>query len=191
MKQDEIEMKVITDPALHEDSGAEAVAVSAPASETTDEQEQAKASQEQADQKATAGVEGTPVDSPDMVRTLEDIVEQEAKEESNEPPSSFSLSRTLGGAIVARIIHKQMGLLLLIVGFLIIYITCRFMCQKQLVEIDRLEQQLVVVHYKAIVFSSALTEKSRESNIMNLLELKGDTSLKVPTEPPYKINIPE
>lgn len=169
MKQEEIEMKIINAPAPEEAKVQEEAAVAA-----------AETPQEEA-----------PAQESPVVRTLEDIVEQEAKETFDAPPSSFSLSKTLGGAIVAQAIHKQMGLIMLIVSFLIIYITCRFMCQKQMVEIDRLEQKLVTIHYKAVVFSSAFTEKSRESNIMNLLELKGDSTLKVPNEPPYKINIPE
>lgn len=162
-------MKVITDPQLHQPEAEQESASPLPVEEPSAQEEEV----------------------PSMVRTLEDIVEQEAREESVDPPSSFSLSKTLGGAIVARFIHRQLGLLLLIVGFLIVYITCRFACQKQLVEIDRLEQKLILVHYKSIVFSSALTEKSRESNIMHQLEQRGDTALKVPKDPPYKINIPE
>lgn len=191
MKQDEIEMKVITDPALHTEGAESAVADAASASKETLAEEELKAAEEQAEENAGAAEESGEEETLSMVQTLEGIVEQEATEESNEPPSSFSLSKTLGGAVVARFIQNQVGLLLLIVGFLIIYITCRFACQKQLVEIDRLEQKLVVAHYKSVVFSSALTEKSRESNIMNLLEQKGDSTLKVPLEPPYKINIPE
>lgn len=198
-------MKVIKDPALQQQSAADAVATSAPASAEGEAKGKAAAQEtpiaggekDAAEAKVQQEIaelmtENDETEAPSVVvRTLEDIVEEEAREESVVPPSSFSLSRTLGGAIVARVIHKQIGLLLLIVGFLIIYITCRFACQKQLVEIDKLEQQLVVAHYKAVVFSSALTEKSRESNIINLLEMKGDSTLKVSTEPPYKINIPE
>ena len=184
MKQEEIDMKVITDPTLEQAKVEESAVASQASSALPDEK--AEPEVEDADGEEREADKESPV-----VRTLEDIVEQEAREESTAPPSSFSLSRTLGGAIIARAVHKQMGLVLLIVGFLIIYITCRFMCQKQMVEIDRLEQQLVTIRYKAVVFSSALTEKSRESNIMNLLELKGDSTLKVPKEPPYKINIPE
>ena len=123
--------------------------------------------------------------------TLETIVQEDAHESEVQPPSSFSLNKTLGGAILARALQDQIRLLLLVFLFLIIYITCRYKCQQQLVEIDRLEQQLITIRYKATVYTSELTEKSRESNIMDMLEQKGDSTLKVPTEPPYKINIPE
>lgn len=191
MKQEDIEMTVITDPTLRQGKAGDMAGSSQASADLPDEEKETEASEELSEDAMTDGEEREADDAPPMVRTLEDIVKQEATEASNEPPSSFSLSKTLGGAIIARAVHKQMGLVLLIVGFLIIYITCRFMCQKQMVEIDRLEQQLVTIRYKAVVFSSALTEKSRESNIMYMLEQKGDSTLKVPNEPPYKINIPE
>jgi preprotein translocase subunit SecF len=59
-------------------------------------------------------------------KTLEDIMEQEAHESETQPPSNFSLSRTLGGAILAHVIQSQIKLVLLITLFLIIYITCRY-----------------------------------------------------------------
>ena len=124
-------------------------------------------------------------------KTLEDIMEQEAHESETQPPSNFSLSRTLGGAILAHVIQSQIKLVLLITLFLIIYITCRYQCQQKMVEIDRMEQQLTSIRYKATVVTSFLTEKSRESNIMDMLEQKGDSTLQIPKDPPYKINVPE
>ncbi len=124
-------------------------------------------------------------------KTLEDIMHQEAHESETQPPSNFSLSRTLGGAILAHIIQSQIKLVLLITLFLIIYITCRYQCQQKMVEIDRMEQQLTAIRYKATVVTSFLTEKSRESNIMDMLEQKGDSTLQIPKDPPYKINVPE
>ena len=124
-------------------------------------------------------------------KTLEEIMEEEAHESETQPPSNFSLSRTLGGAILAHVIQSQIKLVLLITLFLIIYITCRYQCQQKMVEIDRMEQQLTAIRYKATVVTSFLTEKSRESNIMDMLEQKGDSTLQIPKDPPYKINIPE
>jgi hypothetical protein len=124
-------------------------------------------------------------------KTLEDIMEEEAEESETQPPSNFSLSRTLGGAILAHVIQSQIKLVLLITLFLIIYITCRYQCQQKMVEIDRMEQQLTAIRYKATVVTSFLTEKSRESNIMDMLEQKGDSTLQIPKDPPYKINVPE
>ena len=89
-------------------------------------------------------------------KTIEDVIKKEAKEEQ-EPSSRFSISRTLGGVIIARFAQRQMKLMLLICALLILHISCRYMCQKKLVELDRLEVRIVEAHNKAIVCSSILT----------------------------------
>lgn len=122
-------------------------------------------------------------------RTIEKISEVKAKEGEDKSASNFSLSKTLGGVIIARAIQKQIWLVLLITGLLLIYITNRYTCQKQSLEISRLEDQLTAMRYKATVCTSLLTEKSRESNIINMLMEKGDSTLTIPNEPPYLIKV--
>ena len=123
-------------------------------------------------------------------KTIEDVIKREAKEEQD-VTSPFSLSRTLGGVIIARALQRQIGLVLLVCVFLIIYINNRYVCQKKLVEIDRMERQMVEARYKAIVCTSILTEKSRESNIMHMLKVYGDSTLTIPMDPPYLIQVEE
>lgn len=122
-------------------------------------------------------------------KTLEDVINREAKEEQD-TSSPFSLSRTLGGVIIARAFQSQIALMLLICAFLIIYITNRYVCQKKQVEIAKIESKMVEARYKATVCTSILTEKSRESNIMHLLDQYGDSTLAVPKDPPYLIRVP-
>ena len=129
--------------------------------------------------------ESTATVADEEPKTLEQLVQEEAKETDDQPVSSFSLSRTLGGAIVAKVVQKQIGLVLVVTVFLIIYITNRYVCQQQIVKIDKLERQLVEIRFKATVATSELTERSRESNIINMLEAKGDSTLTMPTTPPY------
>ena len=121
-------------------------------------------------------------------KTIEDVIKKEAKEEQ-EPSSRFSISRTLGGVIIARFAQRQMKLMLLICALLILHISCRYMCQKKLVELDRLEAKIVEAHNKAIVCSSILTEKSRESNVLKRLYETGDSTLKTSSQPPYLIKV--
>lgn len=121
-------------------------------------------------------------------KTIEDVIKKEAKEEQ-EPSSRFSISRTLGGVIIARFAQKQMKLMLLICALLILHISCRYMCQKKLVELDRLEARIVEAHNKVIVCSSILTEKSRESNVLKRLYETGDSTLKSSSQPPYLIKV--
>jgi hypothetical protein len=163
-----------------------------PAEEAEMQEELASASvEENIDKDLSENVEEEAESKDPTAKTLEDIMEEEAHESETQPPSSFSLSRTLGGAILAHVIQSQIKLVLLITFFLIIYITCRYQCQQKMVEIDRMEQQLTAIRYKATVVTSFLTEKSRESNIMDMLEQKGDSTLQIPKDPPYKINVPE
>lgn len=122
-------------------------------------------------------------------KTIEDVIQREAKEEQDASP--FSISKTLGGVIIARFVQRQMGLVLLISVFILIYISNRYVCQKKMVEIDRLETKLVEARYKATVCTSILTEKSRESNIMNMLKSYGDSTLAIPQDPPYLIRVEE
>ena len=121
-------------------------------------------------------------------KTIEDVINKEAKEEQ-EPSSRFSISRTLGGVIIARFAQKQIKLMLLVCALLILHISCRYMYQKKLVELDRLEVKIVEAHNKAIVCSSILTEKSRESNVLLRLHETGDSTLKTSGEPPYLIKV--
>lgn len=123
-------------------------------------------------------------------KTIEDVIKREAKEEQD-TSSPFSLSKTLGGVIVARALQKQIGVVLLIALFLIIYINNRYACQGKIVEIDRTEKKLVDARYKATVCTSILTEKSRESNIMQMLHEYGDSTLVIPMDPPYLIRVKE
>ena len=53
-------------------------------------------------------------------KTIEDVIKKEAKEEQ-ELSSRFSISRTLGGVIIARFAQKQMKLMLLVCALLILH----------------------------------------------------------------------
>lgn len=65
------------------------------------------------------------------------------------------------------------------------------MCKKSLIEIDRLKKELQDAKYKALSSSSQITEKSRESKVLEELRANKDSLLHMSTQPPYIINIPE
>ena len=60
-----------------------------------------------------------------------------------------------------------------------------------MLEIDRLNAELTDAKYKALSSSSELTEKCRESNVLDLLRNNKDSVLKIANQPPYIINIPQ
>ena len=58
-------------------------------------------------------------------------------------------------------------------------------------QIDKLEKELEDAKYKALSSSSALTERCRESHILEMLRANKDSLLHPSEQPPYIINIPE
>ena len=123
---------------------------------------------------------------------LKEAIAQQAIEEEAPLSPNFTLRKILGGDILtAHIIRRQIWLLILVVFFIIIYISNRYSIQKDLIEIDQLQKELQDAKYKALSSSSQITEKSRESNVLDMLKNNKDSILHIATQPPYIINVPE
>lgn len=98
-----------------------------------------------------------------------------------------SLKNILGGDILATGFFERNGWLIVeIVFFMIIYISNRYQCQQQLIEIDRLKKELIDIKYDALTRSSELLEKSRQSRIEEYVSKK-ESDLQTATNPPYMI----
>ena len=124
--------------------------------------------------------------------SLKAALAKQAIEEEASGSASFTLRKILGGDILtAQIIRKQIWLFVLIVFFVIIYISNRYSIQKDLIELDQLQKELQDTKYKALSTSSQITEKSRESNVLDVLKHSKDSILHIATQPPYIINVPE
>ena len=123
---------------------------------------------------------------------LKDVIAQQAIEEEAPQSSNFTLRKILGGDILtAQFIRRQIWVVILVVFFTIIYISNRYSIQKDLIEIDQLQRELQDAKYKALSSSSQITEKSRESNVLEMLKNNKDSILHIATQPPYIINVPE
>lgn len=133
-----------------------------------------------------------PIDSKPLEElTLKEVIEETATEDEAPQSRMFSLRKILGGDILsAAIIRRQAWLILLIVFFMIIYVSNRYSCQQDIIEIDKLHQQLTDAKYKALSSESELTELSRESNVLEMLKDNKDSVLKIASQPPYFIEIP-
>lgn len=132
----------------------------------------------------------TPKPAPQA--SLKEVIAKQAIEEEESGSASFTLRKILGGDILtAQIIRKQIWLFMLIVFFIIIYISNRYSIQKDLIELDQLQKELQDTKYRALSTSSQITEKSRESNVLNMLKHSKDSTLHITTQPPYIINVPE
>lgn len=124
--------------------------------------------------------------------SLKEVLAKQAIEEEASGSSSFTLRKILGGDILtAQIIRRQIWLVILIVFFVIIYISNRYNIQNDIIELDKLQKELQDTKYKALSTSSQITEKSRESNVLDMLKNNKDSVLHIATQPPYIINIPE
>ena len=126
------------------------------------------------------------------VPSLKEVIKTQAIEGEEPLSSNFTLRKILGGDILTtQTIRRQIGVFLLITGFLIIYVSNRYSVQKDLIEIDKLQDDLQDAKYKALSSSSKLTEKSRESHVLEMLNNNKDSVLKIASQPPYIINVPE
>lgn len=124
--------------------------------------------------------------------TLKEMLEQQATEEEDPMSATFTLRRIIGGEFLdSKYIRRQVWVIVIIIAYTIFYITNRYNVQKDLIELDKLQDELQDAKYKALSASSAVTEKSRESNVLNMLKDNKDSVLQIATQPPYIINVPE
>ena len=138
------------------------------------------------DQKADNAKDEEPLES------LKEAIVKQAIEEEESGSSNFTLRKILGGDILTtQIIRRQIWLVILVVFFIIIYISNRYSIQNDIIELDKLQTELQETKYKALSASSQITEKSRESNVLDMLKTNKDSTLHIASQPPYIINVPE
>ncbi len=123
--------------------------------------------------------------------TLKEVILEQAREGEAPLSKNFTLKKILGGDILTTsTIRKQIWVVVLITFFIIIYISNRYSVQQHLIEIDQLQKELQDARYKALSTNSQLTEKSRESNVLEMLKNNKDSVLKIANQPPYIITVP-
>ena len=146
----------------------------------TEKAEEKEAQQKEAQQKEAQ-----------LKETLQKI-KATASEEDPHPSSQLSLRTILGGDLLTtQLVRSQLWLFVLIVVFAIIYVAVRYQCQQDMLTIDQLENELKAAKYKSLSSSSTLTEKCRESHVLNILKQNKDSLLHQADQPPYIIEVPE
>ncbi len=124
--------------------------------------------------------------------TLKEAIKKQATDEDTPLSGALTFSKIIGGDILnTSTIRRQIWLVLLIVLFIIIYISNRYSCQRSLIEIDNLQKELQDARYKCQATSNRLIEMSRESRVLEQLKDCKDSTLHMPNQPPYLIEIPE
>lgn len=118
-----------------------------------------------------------------------------SEKQSNEPvkiagkkKKKPSLSYIFGGKVLTEeFIIKQSGLLLTIFLLILLFITNRYYCAKQLTEMDRLKKELSDLKSEQVNLDYDLTSITGQSNIEELLKKKGVELKKDKTTTVYQI----
>jgi|GEM_PF-39414 len=132
------------------------------------------------------------VKAEETANAIKEAIKKTANEEESAPKSNITLKKILGGDfLTAQLVRSQIWLILLITLFTVFYIANRYGCQQDMIEIDRLEKELKDAKYRALTSASKLTEKCRESKVLDMLKENKDSVLHIANQPPYIIVVPE
>ena len=119
-------------------------------------------------------------------------IKKSVSEDDTIPVGTLTLRKILGGDFLsAELVRHNIWTLVLVVFFTVVYVAFRYQCQQDLIQINKKEAELKNAKYKALSSSSALTERCRESQILERLRQNQDSLLRVSDQPPYIINVPE
>ncbi|MBQ8486623.1 MAG: hypothetical protein IJ533_03110 [Prevotella sp.] len=122
---------------------------------------------------------------------LKEIKKSVSEDDSN-LAGTLTLRKILGGDFLsAELMRRNIWPLVLVVFFTVVYVAFRYQCQQDMILIDKMEGQLKDAKYKALSSSSTLTERCRESQVLEKLRQNHDSLLHVSDQPPYIINVPE
>ena len=128
----------------------------------------------------------------EQARKTIQLIKERAKEEDPKLTSTMTLRTILGGDfLTADMVRRQIWLFVLMVIFTILYVAFRYQCQQDMIAIDKLEKEVLDAKYKALSSSSTLTEKCRESHVLEALKQTQDSLLHIADQPPYRIYIEE
>lgn len=124
--------------------------------------------------------------------TLSEVLRDQVKEEEAPVSKGMTMRKILGGDLLdTTAVRSQLWLLVIITVFIVVSISLRYNCQKSLIEIDRLHQELQDAKYKALSTNSRLTEQTRESRVLESLAGNKDSVLHIAKQPPYIVNVPQ
>lgn len=93
----------------------------------------------------------------------------------------------VGDFLTSRFLRRQLGLIILVACFMLVYIYNGYASKKQQIQIAKLKTELDDARYNAITRSSELLEKSRQSRVEQYIRENEDTSIQMATTPPYLI----
>ena len=131
-------------------------------------------------------------DAKSQAKKTIEIIKEQAREEDPKLTSAVTLRSILGGDfLTAAMVRRQIWLFVLMVIFTVVYVAFRYQCQQDMIAIDKLEKEVLDAKYRALSCSSTLTEKCRESHVLEALKQNKDSLLHIADQPPYIIYIDE
>lgn len=136
-------------------------------------------------QEELAATEQKPMDKLEQIK-------KSVSEDDTVPVGTLTLRKILGGDfLTAELVRRNIWPLVLVVFFTVVYVAFRYQCQQDMIQIDKMEGQLKDAKYKALSSISTLTERCRESQVLEKLRQNHDSLLHISSQPPYIINVPE
>ena len=126
------------------------------------------------------------------LKSFTEMVKERATEGDSKPNAATNLRSIINGDMLnAKVVRNQIGVFFLITFFVFIYISNRYACQRNLVKINKLTKELTDAKFRALSSTSELTEKSRESRVLDMLRACQDSTLHIASQPPYIITVPK
>ena len=126
------------------------------------------------------------------LKSCAEMPKERATEGDSKPNAATNLRSIINGDMLnAKVVRNQIGVFFLITFFVFIYISNRYACQRNLVKINKLTKELTDAKFRALSSTSELTEKSRESRVLDMLRACQDSTLHIASQPPYIITVPK
>ena len=122
--------------------------------------------------------------------TLRRLKEQ-VSEDDEVLTGTVTLRQIVGGDYLLALVRHYLWFIVLVVLLTCVYVGVRYQCQQDVIEISRLEKDLVDAKYRAMSSSSNLTEMCRQSNVLKALSENEDNTLTFPEQPPYIVSVEE
>ena len=83
--------------------------------------------------------------------------------------------------------RKQLGVLSLILFGIIVYISNRYQAQNEMIEEDKLHEELQDWKYRSMTRNSELTFRCRQSQLEEQMKAMGDSTLSSSNDPVYEL----
>ena len=115
----------------------------------------------------------------------------QASEDDDAPIATLTLRQIVGGDFLLALVRHYVWFIVLVVLLTCVYVGVRYQCQQDVIEISRLEKELIDAKYRAMSSSSNLTELCRQSNVLKVLSENEDNELMLPDQPPYIVPVEE